>query len=252
MCVKPFLIGLCFALLLTSCSTELKLANAFVDQSRQTQLAVYFPEEAQVTLVQDSDGTFTKVLDSVNQNAFLDIMYYAFAEEMERYGIQVYIPENQDNIKVDSIHWLAIFSKVEISGLYTEYVDHLYDFVDDYDFAFSLNTVNVASWVDINDGIWHPVLYHEHNLTDGFESHVTGNNRQGMQYHYDIKELTKDDVYDYAVYLGKHYAGYVFDYMLDQYVSKALKRQPGRTRLHWDPATSTWRDLLEDEGFVEL
>ena len=71
--IKNIILGLITALLLSSCATEFKLANKFLGQSPDMMVAVYFPEEAKVTLVQDSDGTYTQVLDSLNQDMFLDI-----------------------------------------------------------------------------------------------------------------------------------------------------------------------------------
>ena len=75
-------------------------------------MAVYFPEEAQVTFIEDSDGSYSRVLDSVDQNQFLDIMYEAYAEGLRSYGLDVYVPEDPENIQVDSLHWLVILSPV--------------------------------------------------------------------------------------------------------------------------------------------
>ena len=247
--IKSLLLTVLFATLLTGCGTEYQLAKAFQEQSQRTMVAVYFPEAAQVTLIQDSDGSYTDVLDSVNQDAFLDIMYAAYAEELGRYGLEVYLPSDPDAVQVDSVHWLVVLSKVEIQGLFTTYVDHLYDLVNEYDYPFSLNTVNVASWFDINDGDWKPTLYYEHNLRDGFESHVSGS-----QYHYEITPLKKEDVYNYAVFLGRRCAAYTYDDLLNRYVAAELKKsgkQP-RFQIHWDPASKSYVFLEENEGFVEL
>ena len=251
--IRNIIIGIVM-LTLASCGSEFRLANRFIDQSPMVQVAVYFPEEAQVTLIQDQDGTYTKALDSVNQNMFLDIMYAAYADELKSYRLNVYVPRNPDDIQVDSTHWLVILSKVEIQGLYTEYVDHFFDFVDVYDYSFPLNTVNVASWFDVNDGEWHPTLFDEYNLTDDFKSYITRSSENGTQYHYDITPLKADDVYDYAVFLGKRYAAFTYDYMMNSYVESGMKvknREP-RFKLNWDPREKSYYFQTEDEGFIEL
>lgn len=248
-----FIIALA-ALTFVSCGSEFRLANQFVNQSRDIQMAVYFPEEARVTLVQDADSTYTKVLDSINQDLFLDIMYAAYADELGNYNLNVYIPDDPDAVVVDSTHWLVVLSQVEIQGLFVEYVDQLYDLTDEYNYSFSLNKVNVASWFDVNDGEWLPTLFDEYNLMDGFDSYVSNSRKNGMQYHYNITPIKTDDVYDFAVFLGKRYAAFTFDYMLNHFVESKMEEQHAepRFKLRWDPYEQTFLFQQEEEGFIEL
>lgn len=252
--VRNIIIGMFVALLFSSCGSELGLASKFVVQSNKVQAAVYFPESAQVTLIQNEEGSYSNVLDSLNQDAFLDIMYQAYAKEMQSYGVEVYIPEDPDQIPVDSTHWLVILSNMEIQGLYTNYVDRLFDLIDEYNYTFALNTVNVASWFEINDGEWLPVLFDEHNLMDDFESYVTNDQAQGAQYHYNITPITNADLYDYAVFLGKRYAGFTYNYMMNHYIDGSMKRKGRvpRIKLRWDPYEKYMYLEEEGEGFVEM
>ena len=247
-------IGIIIALLFTSCGSEIKLANQFVAQSRQTQAAVYFPESAQVTLIQAEDGAYTSVLDSLNQNTFLDVMYLAYADALSQYGVNVYVPDDPDHVPVDSTHWLVVLSHMEIQGLFTDYVDRLFDFIDEYEYSFSLNTVNVASWFDINDGEWHPTLFDEHNLVDDFDSYVDQSSVDVAQYHYDIKTITNNDLYDYAVFLGKRYAACTYDYMRNRYIGAEMRKadKSARFQLRWDPSEKLFYFQQEGEGFIEL
>ena len=251
--IKNIIIGIIVALMLTSCGTEFSLAKKFVGQSSDMQVAVYFPEEAKVTLIQDNDGTYTQVLDSLNQDVFLDVMYAAYADELGRYKVNVYIPDDPDAVQVDSTHWLVLLSQVEIQGLFTDYVDELFDFTDEYAYTFPLNTVNVASWFDVNDGEWRPTLFDEYNLTDDFDSHVAFS-REGLQYYYNITPLKIKDVYDFAVFLGKRYAAFTYDYMMNRYVEVKMgaKSLVPRFKLRWDPYEGSFYFQQEDEGFVEL
>ena len=252
--IKNIFIGLLAVMFFASCGSEFRLANRFVAQSPQVQVAVYFPEAAEVKLVPDDSGEYSRVLDSVDQNQFLDIMYAAYAEELGAYHVNVYIPDNPDQVQVDSLHWLVVLSKVEMQGLYTDYVDQLFDFIDQYEYTFTLNTVNVASWFDVNDGEWHPTVFDEFNLRDEFESHVTNGKKNGTQYHYQITPLKAKDVYDFAVYLGRRYAAFTYDYMMNSFVENAMKpkNQVPRFKLRWDPREQGYYFQLEEEGFVEL
>ena len=244
------------AMLLTGCNTELKLAKKYMAERPYIEAAVFFPENASVKVEYNTQyGMKTEVLNGFSQDLFLDVMYGAYAETMGDYGIAIYVPEDIDHVPVDSTHWLVMLSQMEISGRITEYEDYLFSDSDEVSYKHPLNTVNVASWFEINDGDWRPVLFCEHNLMDGFESKADFSiwtNR--IDYNYTIDTLELADVYNYAVYLGKLYAGYTYDYMMNSYVESEMKKQgyACQIMLRYDPYKKQLRYAGEDEGFVEI
>ena len=244
--------------LLTSCQTDLKLAKHYVAERTDIQAAVYFPEKAEVKMDYNVQlGKYSEVLKGFSQDLFLDVMYGAYADAMKAYDVNVYIPEDIDNVRVDSTHWLVMLSRMEISGRITEYEDYLFSDTDKYSYKHPLNTVNVASWFEINDGDWKPVLFCEHNLMDGFDSKTDYSFwTHRIDYTYSIDTLELEDVYNYAVYLGKLYAGYTYDYMMNNYVSSQLKKRHMDYRdwdmLRYDPYKKELRYAKDGDGFVEL
>ena len=217
--VKKLLLFVLLLLFFSSCQTEKKLAEQFVVEQTQTRVAVYFPEQAEVKVEYNTQYGNTEVLQGFSQNLFLDVMYEAYADMLRVYGLDVYIPDDIDNVQVDSTHWLVMLSRMEISGRITEYEDYLFSDTDEFSYKHPLNTVNVASWFEINDGEWRPVQFCEHNLMDCFDSKAGYSLWNGqVDYEYTIDTLTLTDVYNYAVYLGKLYAGYTYDYMMNSYV----------------------------------
>lgn len=252
--IKTIIICFMAAFAFASCSTELKLAKRFVGDFQDIHAAVYFPEQAKVTLIQSEQGDYSKVLDSLDQNAFLDIMYAAYADEMKFYGVDVYIPEDQDNVPVDSLNWLVVLSQVEIQGLITNYTEEYFDLTDEYGVNLSLNTVNVAAWFDINDGEWLPTLYYEHNLRDDVTSSVRENEKGVASCQSDVKPICIADVYNYAVYLGKQYAGFTYNTMMNRFIrSEMLKSKAApRFKLTWDPSEKAFYLQEEEDGFIEL
>ena len=217
--VKKLLLFVLLLLFFSRCQTELKLAKSFVAEQTQTRVAVYFPEQAEVKVEYNTQYGQTEVLQGFSQNLFLDVMYEAYADMLRVYGLDVYIPDDIDNVQVDSTHWLVMLSRMEISGRITEYEDYLFSDTDEFSYKHPLNTVNVASWFEINDGEWRPVQFCEHNLMDGFDSKADYSLWNGqVDYEYTIDTLTLTDIYNYAVYLGKLYAGYTYDYMMNSYV----------------------------------
>ena len=246
---------LVFTLLLSSCQTELKLAKKYRTERPYIEAAVYFPERAEVkTEYSTQYGKKTEVLDNFSQDLFLDVMYNAYAKAMDDYGIEVYVPEDPDNVQVDSIHWLVMLSRMEISGRITEYEDYLFSETDEFSYKHPLNTVNVASWFEINDGDWKPVLFCEHNLMDGFDSEADYSFwTRKIDYNYTIDTLKVEDVYNYAVYLGKLYAGYTYDYMMNSYVEDELKKKgySYQLLLRYDPYKKQLR-YADEDGFIEI
>lgn len=253
---KLIFIGLLLVLALTSCQTELKLAKNFVAEQSNTRVAVYFPEKADVKVEYNTQlGMQTDVLQGFSYDLFLDVLYGAYADELRAYGLDVYVPEDANNVQVDSVHWLVMLSRMEISGRITQYEDFLFSDTEEYSYKHPLNTVNVASWFEVNDGEWKPVLFCEHNLIDGFDSktdYTFWSNK--IDYSYTIDTLELKDVYNYAVYLGKVYAGYTYDYMMNNYVESELEKRnyAYQVLLRYDPYKKQLRYAEEDDGFIEL
>ena len=249
-------IGFLTALLLSSCQTEKKLAKQYLAERPNIEAAVYFPEQAEVkTEYNNQYGRKTEVLNGFSQDLFLDVMYNAYSEELGHYGVTVYVPEDIENVPVDSTHWLVILSRMEISGRITEYEDYLFSDTDEYSYKHLLNTVNVASWFEINDGDWKPVQFCEHNLMDGFDSNTDFSFwTQKIDYNYTIDTLELEDIYNYAVYLGRLYAGYTYDYMLNSYVGDELKKRDYlyQILLRYDPYKKQLQYAEEDDGFIEI
>ena len=243
-------------LLLTSCQTELKLAKKYMAERPYIEAAVYFPEQAEVKTEYSTQlGKKTEVLNGFSQDLFLDVMYNAYAKAMGDYGVEVYVPEDIDNVQIDSTHWLVMLSRMEISGRITEYEDYLFSDTEEFSYKHALNTVNVASWFEVNDGDWKPVLFCEHNLMDGFDSKTDYSFwAQKIDYNYTIDTLELKDVYNYAVYLGKLYAGYTYDYMLNSYVGNELKKKgyAYQLLLRYDPYKKQLRYAADDDRFIEI
>ena len=249
-------IGLLLALLFSGCQAELKLAKSFVAENTDIRVAVYFPEKAEVKVEYNAKyDRQTDVLQGFSYDLFLDVMYQAYADGLRDYRLDVYVPENADNVQVDSENWLVMLSRMEISGRITEYEDYLFSDTDEYSYKFPLNTVNVASWFEISDGEWKPVLFCEHNLIDGFDSKTDYSFwANSIDYSYTIDTLKLEDVYNYAVYLGKLYAGYTYDYMMNSYVGAEMKKMQYSQQLllRYDPYKKKLRYADEGDGFIEM
>lgn len=245
------------AVLCSSCQTELKLARSFVANNEGTKVAVYFPDSAVVITnhVNQQSPVTSGLLDGFDQNLFLDIMYAAYAKTLTECDLEVYVPDDANEIRVDSAHWLVLLSRVEIEADTVEYEDYLFSDLDDYSYKHNLNRFNVASWFDMNNGEWLPVAFHEHNIIDGFDSKTDYSFwTSKFDYSYTIDTLTLDDLYNYAVYLGKLYAGYTYDYMMNRYVEAKLSKTgfAKQNVFRYDPYRKKVFYIYDEDGFVEI
>lgn len=251
-----FLIVIALALL-TSCSTELNLAKRFVEENRHIPVAVLFPDSAVVKVEYDyMTGQKTEVLDGFSQDLFLDVVYNAYAEGLRDFGMDVYVPEDVSNIQMDSTHWYVYLSQMEIVGRITEYEDYLFSDRDDFVYKYPLNTINVASWFDINNGQWLPVMFSEANLIDKFSSKVDYHFwTSKFDYNFTIDTLKLNDVYNFGVYLGKQYASYTFNCLMNKFVETEMVKEYNyypSVYVKYDPYTKNYYYDPEDDRFKEL
>lgn len=251
--MRRFASYLILILSLSSCSIESRLAKRFIQQSENADIAVYFPETALLTDARKLDSTYTTpLIDSLNADLFLDVMYNAYSEELQKYKLNIYFPDDPDNVQVDSLHWLAMLTKVDIQESSVEYMDYGYG-PRNYRYYYPLKCINVASWFDFNSGEWSNTQFHELNLTDGFSSEASY--RHGtFNYTYSIDTLHIANVYNFAVFLGKLYASYTYDYFMNRYIADELLKnnRSTSTLLHYDIDQKQLYYRNEGEGFFEL
>jgi hypothetical protein len=253
---KLLIFSLIAAAMMTSCSTEYKLAKSFVKQSKDSNVAIYFPEKADVQNARDEQsGREMIVLCDLDQDLFLNLVYAAYKKTLKDYGLKIYQPDDPENVQVDSAHWLAILSKMEIQEKITEYEDYWFDADNTYSYIYPLNTVNVASWFDLNNQQWSPALYVEKDIVDGFDSKVDFAFWTGQSsYSYAIDTLQARDIYNFAIYLGKLYAGYTYDYFLNDYISDNLKAKDMTQRFYYRYDPYLKKILFTEDGdlFIRL
>ena len=242
---------------LTSCNTELKLAKRYVAENQNIKVAVLFPEAADVKLEYNLKyDKKTEVLNGFSQDLFLDVVYNSYAEGLRLFGLDVYIPEDLDHIQIDSTHWYVMLSQMEIVGRIAEYEDYLFSDRDDYSYKFPLNEINVAAWFDVNNGEWLPVMYDETSLIDKFTSKVDYHFwSTDFDYDYTIDTLKLEDVYNYGVFLGKQYAGYTYNCLMNKFIETEMIKEyymyPSQY-VKYDPCRKEFFYDANDDRFKEL
>ena len=128
---KYILILTAAVLLLLSCSEQQSVARRFVKNNRKTVVALYMPERlVKSNLRNDSipeelaDSSLqtqiaylekqVKVIDKVNDDKLLDIIYLSMKETLKDYGLKVEYWEGE-NTRPDSTHWVIDIPRIEVA-----------------------------------------------------------------------------------------------------------------------------------------
>ena len=227
-----------------SCSPQIKLARQFVNKSSQFKVLVFVPEfvyknnlntqivdslnitdeEERNSMLWEQSHFFKEISDSV----FIDNYIMGYKTELEKYSITVFDEKSAaDFFSEDSNTYLINIAQIEIEEEDYEYRDEeeYYDYVYFHDHL--LKAINVNTWFEINklnDSLsGENVFYATNTITDDLNSSYDYNVFDGkVEYFYEVDSLTLPKLYEYVFLLGRIYATYTFDFMMNQSIQKNL------------------------------
>ncbi|MEZ5195930.1 MAG: hypothetical protein R2764_05900 [Bacteroidales bacterium] len=123
--------------------------------------------------------------------------------------------------------------------------------------TIDLNAVTFNTWLELS------MLNNEHkgrrlfftsetiaDIVDGYfsENVFTG----GVKYKYQTIEIDVDVVYRYCELLGRRYAGYTYDFLMNEYIAKNFPpNKKRRYYMHFNRQNKTL-DITYDERFILL
>ena len=249
-----FSVALLIAGLLLSCSTEHKLATAFVDNKDKRAALVFFPDFVfktnQKTFILDSlditDETLfdsvlldhSKFLKQLNDSLFLTNYILGFTKELSAFGFSVFGEEQMaEFMEVDTNAFVINVAQIELEEtIYTQRDEAvIYDtyYFHDQD----LEAVYVNAWIEIskvNESSDKPNVYFATGLiSDDLEGEFTYDLFSGnINYVYAIDSLEPANLYNDAYQLGRIYASYTFDFLLNSFLDKAVPAKE-RSDRYW-------------------
>jgi len=241
---KPFLSIIVLIFFLTSCSPERKLAVYYAKNATSINALVLSPaflfKVNQKTYLLDSlgitDSTLfdsvmlanSDILQYVNDSLFIANYVYGFKKELTVFGIQVYGEDQMGSfLENDSNAVMVNLAQVELEEVLYPWEDEAQIYDTKYTYSHLLNAIYINSWIEIgkyDQANSQQQIYFVSDLTtdmvDGeFNFDIFS---QKIQYMYNYDSLTVRQLYDYAYVLGRTYAGYTFDLMLNTYLDKKL------------------------------
>ncbi len=225
-----------------ACSPEKKLAKEFVYAPHKRYALVIPPDflykyNRKEWLLDSIKGNFTdeqkdsilwelsRLVKNIDDSVYILKFIRGFDYQLADYGFNVYSLSYMDAfMKYDSNAYIINIPQIELEETVYPYKDET--IFDGYTYFHQhyLNALDVSTWFEINavnDTSQNKVLYANDIMTDELKSSFEYDQiTDQVKYFYQIDTLDVNDVYQLAVILGKRYAQYTYDYLLNQYIEQ--------------------------------
>ena len=269
-----FVIFVPFFFLLNSCSVEYKIAKEFVDAPNNISLLVFTPDYILKNNLKtyeypvydslsgdelDSALFFNSLfLQNINDSIFFENYVNNLNLGLSRYGFKVFPEYMLDSfLLIQSDTYILNIAQIQLEEYVLTYTAE--EYFDEYLFSetIDLNAVNINSWFEItklnSDENEKKVLYASHVVFDDMRGSFSQNVFTGeVTFSYRIDQMTENDIYELSALLGAKYAGYTFDYFLNNYIIKHLPENIHSDKyLHYNPYRKTLTPVYDD-SFIEM
>ncbi len=267
---KYVLILLILMQMLISCSYDRKLAKQFVESNPDISILVMPTNDIfKVNMKLDELGDDTvgmdewqidsalmansKFLKDISDSIFLEAYYNSFFEELGRLNIKTFNEEYIDSfLFIKSPAFLLNIAQIEVD----EYIKDFKDSQEYDDFVYTktlpLNAVSINTWFEIsrlnNNKGSRRVFFVEDDVSDNAYGYFSENLFTGqISYKYFLREIEVEDIYRKCEELGEQYAGYVFDYIMNSYISRNFPSDRKRKYyMHYKRSINSYEPAYEN------
>jgi hypothetical protein len=255
-----------------ACSPEKKLAKEFVFEHPKRYAMVIPPDflykyNRNEWLLDSVKGNFTeaqkdsilwemsKLVKDIEDSIYILKFTRGYEYQLADYGFDVFTPASIDLfMEKDSEAYVITIPQIELEETFYPYKDETV--IDGYTYFHQhyLNALSVSTWFEItkvNDTSQnHKVLYAGDIMTDDLKSSFDYDvATDQVRYFYQIDTLNANDVYQLALILGKRYAQYTFDWLMNKYILE--HKNPGDTLnyyWHYDVKNNKFYHIWDDEN----
>ena len=259
------------ALSIQACTIERKTAVAFTKKASVTSLIVLQPDQLfkinQKLYLLDSLGPVDKdreaevllenslFLKDLNDSRFVDNYMLGYKNELARFGFHVYDASTMDQLPAKDSNVIQVsVAQIELEETLYPFRDETQIYGQNYFHDHQLNAVFVNSWFDITPLNNKSSIYFATDmLVDQVESTFDYDVfSDQVRYMYNLEPMSTDMLYQFAYDLGRVYAGYTFDYLLNTELDRVLPPED-RTDRYWryDPFSQTFF-LAGEDRFISL
>jgi hypothetical protein len=241
------------ATMLLSCYPEWKLGKAYIESKPQQSLLIIptdhviktnlkireigdtsemLPEEIDSALIKNSI-----FLRDISDSMMLERYINSMIDEFMKLGFTVYTQEYLDTfLFLQTPAYILNIAQIQLEEHYTEHTDQE-DFGEyTYHKTIDLNAITFNSWFEFSelneDKKATRLLFASSSISDIASGYFMQNLFTGeINYKYIISELDMDVFYRYCEIFGERYAGYTFDYLMNEYITEHWP--PGKKRRYY-------------------
>ncbi len=263
-------------LLLSSCYPEYKLAKSFIESKPDVSILILpgdyvFKKNLKKENIGDTIGMTSWEIDSarmtnslflkdISDSIFLETFINSMFIEFEKLGFTVYTENYLDTflffqkpayiLNIAQLEIEEYKKKFEDKGEVNGYVYHK---------SFDVDAVNFNSWFEIStlntEKGGRKLFFASETIADIIHGYFTESLATGeIKYKYQTVNIDVDIIYRYAERLGQKYAGYTFDYIMNNYIANNYPSGSKRKYyMHYnrlnntlDPTTDDRFELMEE------
>lgn len=279
MLTRRFLSFVLTAILLlhiTACNPERRLANAFIKKTGPVAILLLAPDfsykysykipdidnfDSLPVSAQDSLLFYnSRLLQYIDDSVFFSNYLFGLSSGLKADNMNPYFSDSAEN-------FLSAQSEALILNLAQLQFEEYYDSIGDeasfgdvelYSYELFITAVNVSSWFELsmvnNHDTSAVVLFTSSTLTDNFNGGFQYLPFSGeVKYNYTIDSLNTESIYSSAYTLGNIYSGYLFDYLMNEYIQKNLPPDYiAKYQYTYDRYTGMIRKNKKGQGFTRL
>lgn len=262
----------CIAILIVaavSCSLEKKLAIEFASSAKTKNILVLAPghlfKTNLKTYIMDSLGIaddeskdsllllHSEYLSDLNDSLFIANYMFGYTNALGKFGFRVFGQDRTEQfLRNDSNSYQVNIAQIELEETLYTFRDEVTVYDEHFYHDHNLNAVYVNSWFEINnldeDSPGQGIYFASDMITDIADGTFDYDIFSGrVRYMYNIDSLEMEVLYDFAYRLGKEYAGYTFDLLLNDELNRKI--DPGiRSSKYWryDPVNRVFFPATDD------
>ena len=230
--------------LLQSCLPEQQIAKTFIQSGNGINLLVTPPDQVykfnrkgelvpgfeQLTDEQKDSALWfsSRYMQRLSDSLILEAYVNAFLEELRQLGFNVYLADSPEAFNPGAAQAYSVtMAQVQLD----EYIYPVEDEFEYFDSVFKkridINAVDFSGWFDLKkagkENARITTLYGTSTGYDEFDGRFFNDPFSGrIRYKYTVDTMEVSDIYDFSRYLGTRFAGYLFDFFLNQYIAKNL------------------------------
>jgi len=273
--ITSFLLLAAFAFAMLSCYPEYKLGKTFIESKPDISILIIpadyvYKTNLKKSEIGDTTGMNEKETDSalmansrflkdISDSAFLETFINSMITEFEQLGIKVFVNNPDSFLFLPSPAYILNLAQFELEETIRDNKDsEVFEEVTYYK-TIKTNALTFNSWFELS---WlnpkkegRKLFFASETISDIVDGYFTQNIITGQVfYKYDIIELDMDIIYKYCDLLGKRYAGYTYDYLMNLYIMQNFPPDVKRRYyMHYDrsvrllePSSDDRFEILEE------